>query len=207
MNHRQLEDTLARLDSVDAVRVVSDGDRITEVHVLGAPGKAAKQVVRDVQSLAMAKFGVSIDRRVISVVQIGPDSLPSVESERPIIAAIHETPDGPRTSVSVTLRWQGMEYTGKTTGPSAASARLRLVGEATLMAIEDMVDGAPPLALDAIGVASIGMRRVVVSVVVSTQHKEEDLDVGSALTGVDDSDAAVRSVLDALNRRIPRMGL
>lgn len=207
MDYRQLEETLARLDSVDAVRVVNDGDRVTEVHVLGASGKAAKQVVRDVQSLAMAKFGVNIDRRVISVVQIGPDNLPAIESERPAIGAIHETPDGPRTSVSVTLRWQGMEHTGKTTGPSAASARLRLVGEATLMAIEDMVEGAPPLALDAVGVAAVGMRRILISVIVSTQGHEEDLAVGSALSNGDDSEAAVRSVLDALNRRIPRMGL
>ena len=206
MNHRQLEETLARLDSVDAVRVVTDGDRVSEVHVLAAPGKAAKQVVRDVQSLSMAKFGTNIDRRVISVVQIAPENIQLPDSERPSINAIHEAPDGPRTAVSVTLRWQGIEYVGKTTGPSAASARLRLLGEATLMAVEEMVEGAPPLALDAIGTSTVGMRRILLAVVVSSQGNEEDVVVGASLSNGDDSEAAVRAVLDALNRRMPRMG-
>ena len=53
-NHRELEESITHLESVDAARVVSEGPRVTEVHVIAAPGKPAKQVVRDVQSLAMA---------------------------------------------------------------------------------------------------------------------------------------------------------
>ena len=50
-----LEDALRSLPGVQAVSVVTSGSgEPTEVHVLAAPGKAAKQVVRDVQSLAMA---------------------------------------------------------------------------------------------------------------------------------------------------------
>jgi hypothetical protein len=60
MDYRELEETLARLPSVNAVRVAGDRDRVREVHVLAAPDKAAKQVVRDVQTLALARFGVDL---------------------------------------------------------------------------------------------------------------------------------------------------
>ncbi|MFQ5947405.1 MAG: hypothetical protein ACE5KX_00910 [Acidimicrobiia bacterium] len=199
MDLRELEETLSRMSSVDAVRVVGDRNQISEVHVLAPSDKAAKQVVRDVQSLAMARFGITIDRRAISVVQIGPDRL-QPEEDRPAIMGVHEIPDGARTTVAVTLNWHGEEHVGSATGPAAASARLRLVGEATLRALEEMVDGA--LALDAIGAPAVGMRKVLVAVVVSTGPQGEEVSSGSAISEGDDTEATVRAVLDALNRRL-----
>lgn len=202
MDYRELEDTLARLPSVHAVRIIGDRDRVREVHVLAAPEKAAKQVVRDVQTLVLARFGIDLDRRLISVVQIGPDRL-QADQERPVILGVHEIPEGARTTVAVTLRWHGEEYAGTATGPAAPSARLRLVGEAALRAVERIV-GDEALALDAVGAPAVGMRRVIVVVVVSTGPRGEEITVGSALSQEDDSDCTVRAVLDALNRRIGR---
>jgi len=202
VDYRELEDTLARLPSVNAVRIIGDRDRVREVHVLAAPEKAAKQVVRDVQTLVLARFGIDLDRRLISVVQIGPDRL-RAEEERPVILGVHEIPEGARTTVAVTLRWHGEEYAGTATGPAAPSARLRLVGEAALVAIEHIV-GDEVLALDAVGAPAVGMRRVIVVVVVSTGPRGEEIAVGSALSQGDDADCTVRAVLDALNRRIGR---
>jgi hypothetical protein len=105
--------------------------------------------------------------------------------------------------VVVTLLWHGEEYVGTATGPAAPSARLRLIGEAALRAVENIIGG-EAFALDAIGAPGIGMRKVIVAVVVSTGSQGEDVVVGSALSNGDDSEAAVRSVLDALNRRIGR---
>ena len=82
VNFKELEEGLTRLETIDAARVVNQGDRITEVHVIAAAEKPAKQVVRDVQSLAMARFGLSIDRRVISVVQISPHELVLAQAPR-----------------------------------------------------------------------------------------------------------------------------
>ncbi len=124
MDYRELEETLARLPSVNAVRITGDRSRIREVHVLAAPDKAAKQVVRDIQTLALARFGIDLDRRVISVVQIGPDGM-RPEEDRPVIIGVNEVPEGPRITVSVVLRWHNQEYTGSATGPAAASARSR----------------------------------------------------------------------------------
>lgn len=206
MNYREFEETLCRLTSVDAVRVVGDGDRVTEVHVLSGPEKSPKQVVRDIQSLAMARFGANIDRRVISVVQIAADSRGEPSGgDRPKIVSLKEVPDGHRATVTVTLSWHGDEAAGETSGPAAASARLRLVGEATLRALENLLPEAPPLALDAIGTPSVGMRTVVIAVVVNATGDGEAISVGSAVAEDDETDAAVRAVLDALNRRIPQL--
>lgn len=202
MDLQELEETLSRLPSVFAVRVVGDRERIREIHVLAAPEKAAKQVVRDVQTLAMARFGMDLDRRVISVVQIAPDRI-TAEEKRPAILGVHEVPEGSRTTVAVSLRWRSDEYVGSATGPAAASARLRLVGEAALRAVEEII-GDDALALDAVGAPAVGMRTVIVVLVVSTGSRGEEILVGSALSQGDDSEATVRAVLDALNRRINR---
>ena len=202
LNFEELEESLTRLDSVDAVRIVHEGDKVAEVHVLAAPSKPAKQVVRDVQSLAMARYGTTIDRRVISVVQIAPDKIEHPTRQRPVLVGIREEPDGSRVTINVTLGWESEEYVGSAYGPNAASARLRLIGEATLHALEALYPTGP---LDAVGPASIGMRTVVVAVVVSSSSSHtEEVAVGSALSsGAELGDTAVRAVLDALNRRLP----
>ena len=64
--------------------------------------------------------------------------------------------------------------------------------------------GDEALALDAVGAPGIGMRKVMVAVIVSTGAQGEQVAVGSALSHGDDSEATVRAVLDALNRRISR---
>src|SRR5688500_13010697 len=66
-----LEQELCRIPDITAARVVTDdsGDPV-EIHVLSLPSKHPKQVVRDVQSVAVARFGLELDHRLISVVQL-----------------------------------------------------------------------------------------------------------------------------------------
>lgn len=75
-DYRTVEEELCRIPDVNAARIVADStSRPIEVHILASPAKHAKQIVRDVQSVAMASFGLDLDRRIISVVQL--DSLPA----------------------------------------------------------------------------------------------------------------------------------
>lgn len=206
LDFEELEESLTRLESVDAVRIVADSGKVAEVHVLAAAEKPAKQIVRDVQSLAMARYGTNIDRRVISVVQLAPSGVSHDTRQRPVIVSIREEPDGSRVNVFVTLGWHNEEHVGTASGPSAGSARLRLVGEATLNALEAVYPTLPPLALDSIGESSVGMRRVVVAVVVaSLENHHEELAVGAALSPGDLIETAARAILDALNRRLPSL--
>jgi hypothetical protein len=203
VNYRELEEALCRLPTVDAARVVGDNGRVAEVHVLAAPSKAPKQIVRDVQSLAMASFGITIDRRSVSVVQI--DRSERAPGERPAVLEIKEVPQGSRVTSTVSLGWQGEVFVGEADGPAASATRLRLVGEATLRALEQAIGGETGLALAALEVVPVGGRDVAVAQVVVVAGGEERTMVGSALAGHDHSQSAVRSVLDALNRYVPQL--
>ncbi len=204
MRYRELEETLCRLPTVDAVRIVESNGGISEVHVLSGPGKPAKQVVRDVQSLAMAAFGVNIDRRTVSVVQIESEDIG--RSDRPAILDITQTPAGSHTKVAVTLSWQNTLFTGEASGPSSQTTRQRLVGEATVRALENAIsDEAVGLALATIETPTISSRQVALAMIVMVQGGEERLLIGSALVGSDPSQATVRAVLDAMNRHVPHL--
>ena len=61
------------------------------------------------------------------------------------------------------------------------------------------------LALAALEVATVAGRPVAIAQVVVVSGGEERTMVGSALAGQDQSQAAVRAVLDALNRYVPQL--
>lgn len=207
VNYRELEETLTRLESVDAVRVVNQGNTITEIHVIAASDKPSKQVARDIQSLAMARFGLPVDHRVISVVQISPHRTDASSPARAALRGIAESPNGNRTTIEVSLLHDDEERVGTVTGPAVASARLRLVGEATIAAVEETFKDTPPMALDAIAHTRVGTRDVMVAVVAAAGNRgAEDITVGSASVGGNPDEAAVKAVLNALNRKLSSIG-
>ncbi|MFZ0323839.1 MAG: hypothetical protein WAN48_06875 [Actinomycetes bacterium] len=69
-----LEDAIREIPGIRAVSVVTNPKAVpTEVHVLASPGKPAKQLVRDVQSVALTRYDIDLDHRIVSVVQIGEE--------------------------------------------------------------------------------------------------------------------------------------
>ena len=83
----ELEEAIRQIPGVRAVSVVTGPDaEPTEVHVLASPGKAAKQVVRDVQSLALARYDIDIDHRIVSVVQIEDEVVAGGNGRTPALA-------------------------------------------------------------------------------------------------------------------------
>ena len=123
----------------------------------------AKTAARRLDPLALARFGLNIDRRAISVVQSGSERLNGAAGDRPAIKGVHEIPEGARNTVAVTLAWHGEDYAGTATGPAAPAARMRLVGEAAVRAVESLLHG-DVFALDSIGAPVIGMRTVICAV-------------------------------------------
>src|SRR3984893_19288081 len=135
-----IEVEIARLPEVVACRIVADAaGRPLEVHVLALPGKHPKQVVRDIQSVALASFGIELDRRIVSVVQFGNDAqgpvLGRAGGPRTVIAAITAETSGLRSLVRVTLQRDEREMGGFAEGSVAAATRHRLVETATLDAL------------------------------------------------------------------------
>lgn len=70
----ELEEALRLVPGIRAASVVTGPDAVpTEVHIVASRSKGAKQVVRDVQSLALAGYDIDIDHRIVSVVQFDDD--------------------------------------------------------------------------------------------------------------------------------------
>lgn len=209
---RALEAEFCRLSDVLAARVVADdAGRPVEVHVLAGSGKHAKQVVRDIQSVALASFGVDIDRRIVSVVQLGDDStsaeLPeqSTSGNRMRIVGIETSSSGVRGSVKVTLGSGTSEATGFAEGPMAAATRPRLVAFATLDALRQLDPGAEQLDVASAVLTHSATGDVVLITLVVVDPPHEWLLTGSAIVHNVSDDAVVRGVLDAVNRRLRRV--
>lgn len=201
MDLTALQAKLARLDGVEAVRVVGTDSKLDEIHVLARMAKPAKQVVRDVQSLAAAAFGIDVDRRIVSVVQLADGDLAA--GDRPAIVDIFETTDGSRSTVRVTLEWNDEMLVGETTGAAASATRNRLVAEAALEALGQALHAEASFAVASVDIPTLGSRRVAVAQVVLVTQQAERLMIGSAVVDEDESRAVVRAVLDALNRVVP----
>lgn len=215
----ELEDALRALPGVQAVSIVTTGDAVpTEVHVLATPGKPAKQIVRDVQSLAMASFDQEIDHRIISVVQIGdaatvidldgvavadgPDAGPDPSAlRRPVIAAVSMLTAEQEATASVSLRVGPDVHDGTATGSSAPSQRPRLVAMATLDAVRELLG--MRCEIEAAQVTDAGAQQVALVVLSLTVPRVgQQLLTGSAVVRADPADAVARSVLAALNRQL-----
>ncbi len=212
---RGLEREVCRLPDISAARFVADrSGRPTEVHVLARPGKHPKQIVRDVQSIALASFGIEIDRRIVSVVQIGTNGEGEADHEngrprtfRPVIAAINAEATDLRSLVRVTLATDGEETVGFAEGSIASAARHRLVATATLDALRQLEPAAECLDVDSAQVVRVGVHDVAVVTVVFVVPPTEQVVSGSALVRThQEADAVARAVLDATNRRLPRIG-
>ncbi|HEX7187588.1 MAG TPA: hypothetical protein VF423_05125 [Actinomycetes bacterium] len=213
----ELEDALRHLPGIKAASVVTGPDAVpTEVHVLAAPGKAAKQVVRDVQSLALARYDIDIDHRIVSVVQMGDDEVRAVPSAgeeetdeedaadpvvRPSVSAVMVRSSSGETQASVTLSIGDQSFEGHSQGPAGQSHRPRLVALATLEAVSELLG--QPCEVESAAIVATGSREIALSVLtVMVPRTGEQVLTGAAVVRGDEADAVVRSVLAALNRQL-----
>jgi hypothetical protein len=207
----EVEAELCRLPDVAAVRIVADAiGRPVEVHVLAHTGKQPKQVVRDVQSVALASFGIELDRRIVSVVQLGPNGSsepnpPTEANTRARITSTQSHTSGLRTTVQVSLAHGDDEAVGYSEGTVAGSARARLVALAALDALRQLEPGADNLDVDSAQVVRAGTHDVVVVSLVYVDPPLEHNLTGSAMLHTNADDATVRAVLDATNRRLSHL--
>ena len=202
----EVEREICRLPDVSIVRLVAEPDgRVSEVHVVAHPGKHPKQIVRDVQSIALASFGLELDRRLISVVQVGSGVLDenTAPEPRPSIVAITAEASGLRSLVRVTLGLDDDEAVGFTEGSIATTARHRLVAVATVDALRQLEPAAECVDVDNAQIVRIGAQDVAVVTVVFVIPPAEQLVSGSAIVRPQqEADAVARAVLDATNRRL-----
>lgn len=123
-------------------------------------------------------------------------------NERPAIVQITQSAESDvQIRVVITLGWSDEEFHGESVGSANPKSRPRLVGEATLRAVEAVTEDRLQLSLTAVATTDLGNAQVAMAQVL--MDGDPDPLVGSSLIRSDDEAAAtVRAVLDALNRRI-----
>src|SRR5882672_10425659 len=73
----QAEVALKGLRDIEDAVIQGQGDEIREIHIVTSSTRPAKQIVRDVQTLLLARFHRVIDHRVVSVAFTEPDAADS----------------------------------------------------------------------------------------------------------------------------------
>ncbi len=96
-NLLRLEQDLRKIPGVRSARVVGD-NRPEEIHIVSTGERSPKQMVRDVQSLASAGFGLAIDHRIVSIVEL--EEAREIRLDEPAPARVPPPPAPQRTASS-----------------------------------------------------------------------------------------------------------
>lgn len=124
-----------------------------------------------------------------------------MESQRPFLATIEQNQEGDRIRVEITIGFAGEIHRGTAEGASEPQHRARVVGEATLRAIEHLAGDLAEFDLSAVATSELGPVRIALAQV--REAGWSDYLIGSALVRDGDSaTATAKAVLDAVNRRI-----
>ena len=193
------QELICRLEGVQAAQVVfAENGMPCEIHVLAGPEKSSKSLVRDIQSALTAQFGVQVDHRIISVAQLSEGLAPRGDF-RLAHTGLEIKSAGGRVSASVTLARNCDTYTGHGESANTPFARRRCVSEAALAAV-NRAAGETCFELASVDAVTLAGQGIVVTQVDSLRDGQRLL--GSAFLNEDPDNAAVHSVLSAVNRRL-----
>ena len=212
----EFEDGLRRIPGILRVRVVTTADgRPIEIHAITDTSKAPKDFVRDIQAVAMADYDLDIDYRIVSIVQMSPESVeagdpspaadsssePASPETRPALTSISVSRAGGDAVVTVTLGIGESVFSGQAAGPAAQIHRARIVGQATLAALTELLG--IPAQIESSQIIEVGVRDVAITTLtLEIPRLGEQVLCGSALVRGDEEDAVARSVLAAVNRKL-----
>ncbi|MGB9867052.1 MAG: hypothetical protein ACPLPR_03965 [Bacillota bacterium] len=203
----ELEEIISKLQGVLSCRViVNDWGAIEEIHVLASAEKNPKQLVRDIESALAAKWGIKLDHRKISVAQLEPDAvLRGIERVQLWELTVTNNVTTNQMQVSVIVSDCGKKLRGVAEGLALSrDASNKLVAVAAVEAVNSSLKEPYRFTLeDTFTVTTPHGRSVVVSIVgLVGAPSETGLLVGSSIVKGEGFQACVKSVLDAINRKI-----
>ena len=200
LDARAMESAINKIRGVYAAQVVIGDDNVEEIHVIASPLRKPKQVVRDIESMLLVNFGVRVDYRRISLVQMQEERLFQAEG-RPRLVAVRSV-DGPSKRAEVELEKDGHIYIGAAHGAAAETDSIRLVCTATIEAMEQVLGERVTYRVDEIEQITINqIHAIVVAVTLDFGSSQETL-LGICQVRAEPADAAARATLNAVNRRL-----
>lgn len=204
----ELESLIKRLPTVLRCHVaVNEWGAVEEIHVLTTLDRSPKQVVRDVESALLAQWNLRIDHKKISVAQITEDRgvrpMPrlTVSEFRIDLDTIHQKAQG---LVRLELGDDTTAlFEGHWRGRYVPSQYHNIMAWAAVDAVNQIPELAEALVLTELKTFPMAGRTVVaVALSYVTSKRKEEILIGAAPERGDGQGAAVRAVLDAVNRRL-----
>ncbi len=212
MNQGAQVDTVAaealvgQVRGVMAVRVVRDAQgQIDEIHVVGSPGRSAKQMVRDIESILYVRGGLRVDHRKISLVQIAETSIQPIEMRVRLLDIIRAADEqGLRIGVALSMGEQRVHGVGRAR-PEYEDPPELLAGYAAVHALNQLIGARGQLRLENLQRQLFGQLDVCLSHLSLVTEDGIEVLLGTSAVRDDEVATAVRAVLDAVNRPLQRI--
>lgn len=188
-------------DILSSKIMLDERGNIEEVHIVAIAGRGPKQISRDVQSTMIAKYGLEVDYKKISIAQIR--SKQDVESDyRFSIGAIGYVIIDNIVEIRVVLKKGDQEIESVVSGINSRSNIQRLVVQATLECVHNIIGCNDVFIFEDIKrVQLTNNEAFLIAITYISKYGEEQL-VGSALVKKDDYESIVKATLDAVNRKM-----
>lgn len=199
----EIETVLLTLTDITSACVVTDkSGSIDEIHILSTTSRPPKQIVRDVESALMAKFGIELDHKKVSIAKTQSNRQYKFTGKRLKFSEVSISLNGTKGEATVSLRKNDEIFSGAASGHCSHQNQLRLIASATLNAVEESLGYETNLILEDLGTILLADRSVVVVYVNMVSQRGEDVLTGSAIVKQDTWKAVVNAALDAVNRRL-----
>jgi hypothetical protein len=208
-DHREIVAALRDVPGVAEADVEPDDDGGMGLLRLGlAPGVDEVEVATVVGRLLRERFGIGVDAERVQIVEDADLGRPAAApvpaqrpAERPAISRMHLVSSGLDVTATVTLSSAGRTAVGEGRGNASQVGVQRAVANATLRAVEELLDGVARFELDHLEVTQLGSERTVLVALSMLSSRGTERLTGAAGVREDVRQAVIRSTLDALNRR------
>lgn len=198
----EYESFLNKIPGIISSKMVLDQEgNIIEIHVLANIERNPKQIARDIQSALMARYGIPVDHKVISIAQI-EDVKVSRISPRLVIKNVSISMEDSRVEARVALTKDDKIFEGTAMGLNFPQGRFRALAEATLNAIHQFLGIDCLFSIIDIQKTTISGKPICIVAISQVSEHADGFLIGSAPVEHDENKAIVKAVLDALNRKL-----
>lgn len=211
----EIEKFLKNLNDILFAKIILSGDQdIKEIHIITNHSSNPKKVIRDIESLLLAKYNIEVDYRKISIAQVKDDVIDnghmtedSMSFPRLKLSDVKVENKENHFEVVVDLESEGKIFTGKMSGFNWDKNHEYLVARAALEGINSFLEGYFFFQIDEIKIIGLESEKklAITSIDLIDSKKKENL-VGSAIVNGNYHRAVVRAILKAANRRILMKG-
>ncbi len=162
----ELSKMLSTLDGVMKAKVILDPEsgELTEVHILAYGDKNPKQIVRDIETAILTISGERIDRRIISIAQMGGEGQTEDNTPGFKVQSAGLSEDGTEIEISVGIAMGISSKDSKKRGIKSFKNVLKLSAEATMEAMENVAESKLKFSLDEIREVTIEDRKFFIGI-------------------------------------------